>query len=150
MSFRWISQNSSSLYSIHFLYRLPRKYSYTVPSLGLPKGFLPLGRKHFASAPCFLTPLDCIYPLYVRGHVSQTFTIIEVKTSLGALSKHFVCIELDWPLNARVCNARLGKVCSSPCYLDRRPLHEIAIFDEIVMSMTKKILNNWYITKSNF
>ena len=38
-------------------------------------------------------------------------------------------------------NARSGKVGSSHCYLDRRPLHEIATFDEIVM--TKNILNNW-------
>ena len=38
-------------------------------------------------------------------------------------------------------NARLGKVGSSHCYLDRRQLHEIATFDEIVT--TKNILNNW-------
>ena len=30
--------------------------------------------------------------------------------------------------NARNCNARSGKVGSSHCYLDRRPLHEIATF----------------------
>ena len=38
--------------------------------------------------------------------------------------------------HARVHNARSGKVGSSHCYLDRRQLHEIATFDEIVM--TKK------------
>ena len=47
---------------------------------------------------------------------------IEEKTSLGALSKTFVG-------NARICNARSGKVGSSHCYRDRRPLYEI---DEIV------------------
>ena len=45
--------------------------------------------------------------------------LVEVKTSLGALSKHFVGIELV--CNARVCNSRSGKVGSSHCYLDRRP-----------------------------
>ena len=43
--------------------------------------------------------------------------------------------------NARVCTARSGKVGSSHCYLDRRQLHEIPTFDQIVM--TKSILNNW-------
>ena len=38
-------------------------------------------------------------------------------------------------LNARVCNARSGKVDSSNCYLDRRPLHEI---NEIVYEHDKK------------
>ena len=75
-------------------------------------------------------------------------SIFEVKTSLGALWKTFVDIELDWRVtrNARVHNARLhnvrsGKVASSHCNLDRRQLHEIETFDEIVM--TKNFPNNW-------
>ena len=36
---------------------------------------------------------------------------------------------------ARICNARSGKVGSSHCYLDRRPLHEI---DEIVYEYDRK------------
>ena len=43
--------------------------------------------------------------------------------------------------NAQVCNARSGKVGSSHCYLDRRPLHEIVI--KLFMSMTKIILYIW-------
>ena len=35
-------------------------------------------------------------------------------------------------------NALLGKVDSSHCYLDRRPLHEVATFDEIVYEYDKK------------
>ena len=35
-------------------------------------------------------------------------------------------------------NAPSGKVGSSHCYLQRRPLHEIATFDEFFMNMTKK------------
>ena len=46
--------------------------------------------------------------------------------------------------NARVCNARPGKVDTSHCYLDRRPLHELATFDEVVYEYDKNILNNWY------
>ena len=41
-------------------------------------------------------------------------------------------------LNSRFCNARSGKVGSSHCYLDRRPFHEIATFDEIVYEYDKK------------
>ena len=75
-------------------------------------------------------------------YISQVsvISIVEVKTSLGALSKHFVGIELDWPRNDRVCNARSDKVGSSHCYLDRRLLHEMKLF----MNMTKNILNIWY------
>ena len=40
--------------------------------------------------------------------------------------------------NARVCNASLGKVSLSHCYLDRQ--HSMKLF----MSMTKNILNNCY------
>ena len=40
--------------------------------------------------------------------------------------------------NARVCNARSGKVGSSHCYLDRRPLPEISTFDEIVYVYDRK------------
>ena len=58
--------------------------------------------------------------------------IFEVKTSLSALSKNCLGIELDMR-NARVCNARWGKVGSSHCYLDRQPLHEIATFDDIFL-----------------
>ena len=56
---------------------------------------------------------------------------IEVKTSLGALSKTL------WVLNYHrlTRNARSGKVSSSHCYLNRRPLHEI---DEIVYEYDKK------------
>ena len=68
----------------------------------------------------------------------------EVKTSLGALSKYFVGIELDRGVTRRLCNARSGKVGSSHCYLDRRPLHEIATFDEMFNMYDKNILNNWY------
>ena len=57
-----------------------------------------------------------------------------MKTFLCALNKHFVGIELDYPLNARVCNARSGKVGSSHFFLDRRPLHGI---DEIVYEYNK-------------
>ena len=38
--------------------------------------------------------------------------------------------------NARLCNARSGKVGSSHCYLDQRPLHEI---DEIVYEYDRKL-----------
>ena len=50
--------------------------------------------------------------------------------------------------NARVCNARSGKVGSSHCYLDRRQLLEIATFDEIVMTKTFSTID--CIIKSNF
>ena len=39
--------------------------------------------------------------------------------------------------NARICHARSGKVDSSHCYLDRRPLRGIATFDEIVSEYDK-------------
>ena len=45
-------------------------------------------------------------------------------------------------------NARSGRVCSSHCYLDRRQLHEIATFDEIVMTKTFSTID--CIIKSNF
>ena len=47
-------------------------------------------------------------------------------------------IELDW--HVRFCNARSGKVGSSHCYLDRRPLHEMG---DIVYGYDKNIPNNW-------
>ena len=69
-------------------------------------------------------------------------SIFEGQTSLGALSKTL------W-----VCNARSGKVGSSQCYLDRRPLLEIATFDEIVYEYDKKTFSTIgirCIIKSNF
>ena len=46
--------------------------------------------------------------------------------------------------NARNCNVRSSKVGSSHCCLDRRHLHEIATFDEIIYEYDKNIPNNWY------
>ena len=40
--------------------------------------------------------------------------------------------------NARICNARSGKVGSSHCYLNRQPLHEI---DELVYEYDIKQFN---------
>ena len=44
-----------------------------------------------------------------------------MKTSLGALSKNFVGIELDWPVTLG--SVTLVRVKSSHCYLDQQ--HEI-------------------------
>ena len=54
--------------------------------------------------------------------------------------------------NARHCNACSGEVGSSHCYLDQRPLHEMATFDEIVWVWQKTIsaIGNRCIIESNF
>ena len=73
---------------------------------------------------------------WLHSEYSNTWhQIFEVKTSLSALSKYFVDIELDWRVNARS-----GKVGSSHCYLDRRPLHEM---DEIVYEYDRKQSQQW-------
>ena len=55
--------------------------------------------------------------------------------------------------NARLCNIRSGKVGSSHCYLDQRPLHESATFAEIVYECDKKTFSTIdirCIIKNNF
>ena len=53
--------------------------------------------------------------------------------------------------NVRVCNARSGKVGSSHCYLERRQLHEMATFDEIVYEYDRKHSQLVYVSlSSNF
>ena len=76
--------------------------------------------------------------------------MFEVKTSLGALSKKCCGYYIRLTRNGRICNARSGKVGSSHCYLDRRPLHEL---DEIVYEYDKKTFSTIgirCIIKSNF
>ena len=60
------------------------------------------------------------------------------ETSLGALSKNFMGIELDWRVTLGVCNARSGKIGSSHCYLGRRPLHKIETFNDIFYEYDRK------------
>ena len=77
--------------------------------------------------------------------------IFEVKTSLGALSKKCCGYLIRLMRNARICNARAGKVGSGHCSLDWRPLHEISTLDEIVYDKkTFSTIGVRCIIKSNF
>ena len=67
--------------------------------------------------------------------------IFEVKTSLGALSKHFVGIELDWPVTlGSVTLVGINSARVTAMWTGGRYMRYMKLF----MSMTENILNNLY------
>ena len=67
--------------------------------------------------------------------------IIEVKTSLGALSKHFVGIELDWRVTlGSVTHFRVKSLRVTAIWIRDRYMREMKLF----MSMTENNFIDWY------
>ena len=95
----------------------------------------------------FIQMID-VYPIYSTDHffilTYLLFRNFVTENFFRRAEKKCCGYWITLTRNARLCHARSGKVGSSHCYLDRRPLHEMETFDEIVYEYDKNILNKWY------